>query len=196
MTGPKGNPHGNRSRIEMELTEEDRQELDRLLVSGRLTLAALVEMLQGKGYNISRSSIGRYKERFEAVAGRLRESRQMTAAMMQELGESKQGQQGQVLVEMARTLADDFIATRIGGDPLEAKELASLGKGLADLARAARMDQDFEIKIAEARAAARAEVEAEARARLEKLAPKNSGKLSEMTTEELEKAIIKAIAHE
>lgn len=195
MGKPKGSPHGNRNRIEMELTEEDRQMLDRLLVAGRLTLDDLVKLLTDKGYSISRAGLGRYKQRFDLIGARLRASRAATAAMMQEMGESKQGAQGQLLVEMARDLAMEFLSARAaGGETLDPKEIALIGKGFAEFARAARLDQDFDVKIAEVKAAARAEASAEARARLEKLAPSGGRDPKEMTIQELEAAIAEGLA--
>lgn len=152
---PGGNPHGNRSAVEMELTPEDRREFDRLLATGRLTLDAMVMWLEGKGYGISRSSVHRYKSRYDRTAARLRQSREMTQALATELGDAEaQGQQGRVLVEMARTFVFDMMNALPDDQNLDPQGIALLGKGLAELARAARLDQDFEAKVAEARAKA------------------------------------------
>lgn len=155
---PAGNPHGNRSRIEIELTPSDKAEFDRLLATGRLTLDAMVMWLEGRGYEIGRSSVHRYKGRFERMATRLRQTREMTQALAREMEDAaEQGQQGRVLVEMARTLAYDMMDSLPDDQQLDPKSIALLGKGLAELARAARLDQDFEAKVAEVRRAAAAE---------------------------------------
>lgn len=101
---------------------------------------------------IGRSSAHRYQQDFEKVATRLRESRQMTEALARELGEaSSQGKQGRLLVEMARTLVFDMMVKlqESDDDELDPKDVAFLGKGLAELGRALRSDQDFEIKVQE-----------------------------------------------
>lgn len=152
---PAGNPHGNRSSIEMELPPETKAEFDRVLATGRLTLDGLVLWLQGKGYEISRSSVHRYKGRFDRMAERLRQSREVTQALARELGDvAEQGRHGQVLVEMARTLAFDMMNSLPDDAQLDPKDLALLGKGLAEMARAARLDQDFEQKAEEIKAKA------------------------------------------
>lgn len=180
---PKGNPHGNRSAIETELAPEDKAEFDRLLATGRLTLDGLVTWLAGKGYEISRSSVHRYRKRFDQVAERLRQSRAMTQALARELGDAAaQGQQGRMLVEMARTLIFDMMASLGPDQELGPKEIAMLGKGLAEVAKAARYDQDFEMKVREqvAREAAKRldAAEAEARAAGEKgLSPERLAQL-------------------
>ncbi|WP_142850952.1 phage protein Gp27 family protein [Telmatospirillum sp. J64-1] len=153
---PAGNPHGNRSAIEMALSPSDKTEFDRLLGTGRLTLDGLVLWLEGKGYEISRSSVHRYKGRFDRMAARLRQSREVTQALARELGDAaEQGQQGRVLVEMARTLVFDMMDSLPENAQLDPKDIALLGKGLAEMAKAARMDQDFETKVEEARAKAK-----------------------------------------
>ena len=67
-----------KSRIETDLSDEKLAEFNRLLASGRLTIDGLHTWLQGEGFDISRSSVGRYAQSFERTAARLRESRRVT----------------------------------------------------------------------------------------------------------------------
>ncbi|GEO82283.1 DUF3486 family protein [Pararhodospirillum oryzae] len=147
-----------KSRIEMELPPEALAEFNRLLGTGRLTVDGLCLWLEGQGYDISRSAVGRYSKGYAQVAERLRQTREVTKALTTELGEAAaEGQQGRLLVEMARGLVFDFVTKAQDGEALDAKEVALLGKGLAEMARAARLDQDFEervAKVAASRAAA------------------------------------------
>lgn len=149
---------GRKSRIETDLSAEDLAEFRRLLGSGKLTIDDLVEWLGDRGYDISRSAVGRAAQKQAAAAQRLRESRAITESLVQELGEAAtQGQQGRLLVEMARSLVFDFLTQAQGGQDGEAagldpKDVMMLGKGLSELARAARTDQEFEEWV-EARAA-------------------------------------------
>lgn len=140
-----------KSRIETELDPKDLAEFNRLLGTGRLTIDTLVVWLEGQGYEISRSSVGRYAQKFSALRDRMRQSREIVQALSQELGESAvQGQQGRMLVEMARTLVFDMMAKLSeaeGGAVLEPQDVAFLGKGLAELGKALRYDQDFETKV-------------------------------------------------
>ncbi|MEQ8346167.1 MAG: DUF3486 family protein [Sneathiellaceae bacterium] len=155
------------SKIEADLAEADLAEFRRLLATGRLTIDSLVTWLEGRGYEISRSSVGRYAQNFEQVAQKLRQSRQVTDALVAELGDAaSQGKQGRLLVEMTRSLVFDMLMKLQveGAGGLDPKDTMMLGKGLAELGRALRYDQDFETKIrqqlaAEIRQEAAAEAE-------------------------------------
>lgn len=113
----------------------------------------LAELLAPHDISVSRSSAHRYMVSHERAASRLRQSREMTAALAKELPDAAlQGQQGRVLVEMARTFVFDLLAqVDEEGGVLDPNSIANIGKGLAELARAARLDQDFETKVEEAR---------------------------------------------
>lgn len=141
-------------KIEAELGEKDLAEFRRLLATGRLTIDGLTLWLEGRGYQISRSAVGRYAQSFDQVAAKLRQSRQVTDALVAELGDAAaQGKQGRLLVEMTRSLVFDLLMklqSAEGDDlPFDSKDVQQLGKGLAELAKAQRMDQDFELKVRE-----------------------------------------------
>lgn len=138
-------------RIETDLSESDLSEFRRLLATGRLSIDGLTTWLEGKGYEISRSAVGRYAQSFDQVAARLRESRAVTDALVAELGDAAaQGKQGRLLVEMTRSMVFDLI-TKLQSEEtsLDAKDVMMLGKGLAELGKALRLDQDFETKVRE-----------------------------------------------
>jgi len=147
---------GRKSSIDERLSEDDKANLNDLIRTGKLTIDGLLEWLGEKGYEISRSSLHRYAQKYDEVAARLRQSREMTDALVAEIGDSaNQGKHGRLLVEMTRSLvfdllmkiqgADDDPASPAGG--LDTKDVMQLGKGLAELGRALRLDQDFETKI-------------------------------------------------
>jgi len=146
---------GRKSLVEMLLTEEDRASFDKLVAAGRLSVDGLADWLVERGYEISRSSAHRYASKYSAVAARMRQSRAVVEAMAAELGDSEmQGRQGRMLVEMTRSLIFDFLAKiseagedAEGGIAIDTKDIQQLGKGLAELARAQRLDQDFETKV-------------------------------------------------
>jgi len=150
-----------KSLVDILLTEEDRSDFDRLIGEGKSSLDELVEWLNGRGYEISRSSVHRHSTKISAIAEHLRQSRAVVKALATELGEATvQGEQGRLLVEMVRSLAFEMLTGR--GDeaaPLTPDDVMKLGKGFAELARAGRFDQDYETKIAE-----RVEKETKARA--------------------------------
>lgn len=141
-----------KSRIETELAETDLKEFRRLLATGRLTIDALTLWLEGRGYQISRSAVGRYTKDYEDVAARLRESRSMAEVIVQEIGPNAvDGKQGRMLVEIFRTLVNDHFMKVMRGEEsgLGPQEFMFLAKALKDSSGAARLDQDFELKVRE-----------------------------------------------
>lgn len=149
-----------RSRIETDLSEADLAEFRRLLATGRLTIDALTTWLESQGYEISRSSVGRYAQNFEEVAAKLRQGREMAETLVREIGPATiDGKQGRLLVEMLRKLAQDSFVRQLNNeaDGLDPKDFAFLAKALKEMAQANRLDQDYELKI-------RREVEAEIKA--------------------------------
>lgn len=140
------------------------ERLNFLIGENALTVDALTEWLDAQGHPRSRSAVHRHAQKINQVAARLRESREVTDAVVAELGDAAtQGKQGRLLVEMTRSLVFDLLVKLQPGEDddgrpdLDAKDVAMLGKGLAELGRALRFDQDFEEKI-------RSRAEAEARA--------------------------------
>lgn len=128
--------------------------LNAQIADGTRTLDQLVAWLDEQGHERSRSALGRHAQKIEQVQARLRQSREITEAVTAELGDaSTQGKQGRLLVEMTRTLVFDMLVKLQeldeNGDPamLDPKSVAFLGKGLAELGRALRLDQDFETKV-------------------------------------------------
>lgn len=134
------------------LPPEILQEVNRILSEGRLTLDELLEHLRGMGVDtISRSALGRQKQRIDKVAAKLRQSREMTEALVREIGPSVvEGQQGRLLVQTLRDLVFDHLAARVEeGDVDDPKALMALARTLKDMAQANRLDQDFESKVKE-----------------------------------------------
>lgn len=112
----------------------------------------VVAYLEEAGHPRSRSALGRYKQNLDQVASKLRESREITDALARELGDAAtQGKQGRLLVEMARSVVFDLLIKLQEAEnaAIDSKDVAMLGKGLAEMAKALRYDQDFETKIRE-----------------------------------------------
>lgn len=140
-----------------------RAQIDQLLSSGRHSLDDILAHLRKLGADApSRSALGRYAQDFEKVAARLRQSREMTRALVQELGpDSVEGGQGRLLIESMRTLVFEVMNARLAAEDgkSDVREIAALAKSARDLAQAMRMEQDFAQRIKEeARAAMSAEI--------------------------------------
>lgn len=135
-----------------------REQLHAMLDAGH-TLDEITAHLTALGADVSRSGIGRHKQRVDKVAERLRESRHMAEAIMDRMGaQAATGKSGAALIEMLTTLTSDYLLRRLD-DPdaeLEVDELRDLARAVKERAQAARATQDYEIKIREE---ARAEAE-------------------------------------
>lgn len=135
-----------------KLPDTIRTKVDAMIKEGDWTIDEIVQYLDEAGHPKSRSSVGRYVQNIEKVGAKLRQSREITEALVSELGDSAaQGKQGRLLVEMARGLVFELMMKLQDSEnaALDTKDVANLGKGLAELGRALRLDQDFETKIAE-----------------------------------------------
>ncbi len=90
-------------------------EINRILSEGRLTLDELVEHLRGLGVEgISRSALGRQKQKIDKVAAKLRQSREIVDALVEKAGPSAtEGKQGRLLVQMLRRLVYEHLEQKL-----------------------------------------------------------------------------------
>lgn len=129
------------SRIIDELPPELKQEIDNLLVQGDVTYDDIKEHLASKGFDISRSSIGRYGKEFFANYRKLRIIEEKSRTLVSEAGD------GMILDEAASKLFAQMILEL----QLEGKfDLKKNSRILADFAKLQaasimreRMKQDF-----------------------------------------------------
>lgn len=174
------------------LPPEILKEINQLLSEGRLTLDELVAYLHERGVEgVTRSALGRQKQKIDKVAAKLRQSREITSALVKELGEdSTAGEQGRLLVETLRGMVYDHLQERIDkGESVDPKNLMTLARAMKDMAQATRMSQDYELKIREE---ARREMEAEIRTKVRKLG--TAQELKELSDAELERRIAELTA--
>jgi DNA-binding transcriptional ArsR family regulator len=75
------------SRIERELPAEVRREVDRLLVEGNATYDEIADYLTGRGYDISRSAVGRYGRDFLGQYQRLKIIEDKSRVLISEAGD-------------------------------------------------------------------------------------------------------------
>ena len=134
------------------LPPEIREEINRILSEGRLTLDELLEHLRSLGVEgISRSALGRQKQKIDKVAAKLRQSREMTEALVREIGPAvEEGQQGRLLVEVLRKLVYDHLEKNLlseEDDGPDNEGFFFLAKAIKEMSQAARLEQDFETKI-------------------------------------------------
>jgi len=120
--GKKHTKHRRRSRIETELPVEVREDVHRLLLDGT-TYDDVKTYLDGKGYEISRSSIGRYGKDFFEVYRDVMRFEEQSKLLVTEAGE------GMMLEEATTKL-------------LMQKVMAALVDGTADILEIPRLLSD------------------------------------------------------
>ena len=169
-----------------------REQLHMMLDAGH-TLEEISEHLRNLGANVSRSSLGRYKQQVDKVAQRLRESRNMAEAVMERMGaQAATGKSGEALIQMLTTLTSDYLLRRLD-DPdgeIEVEEIRALARVVKERAQAARLEQDFEARIREK---ARKEAEKKVEEATRKAAAESAGLTPEEALERM-KAIYRGEA--
>lgn len=132
------------------LPPEIQTEINRILSEGRLTLDELLEHLRGIGVEgVSRSALGRQKQKIDKMAARLRQTREMTEALIREAGPSAaEGEQGRLLVRSLRGLMLNYLA-QVEEDDTDPKSFMAIARSLKDMAQANRLDQEYETKVRE-----------------------------------------------
>ncbi|MGB0683393.1 MAG: DUF3486 family protein [Magnetovibrionaceae bacterium] len=142
------------------LPDQVKSRLNFMIKEGALTIDQLTDWLDEQGHTVGRSSVGRHAAKIAKMRERMRQSREVTEALTRDLGTAAiEGQQGRLLIEITRNLIFDVLSNVDEGEELDGdgnpvpafgpKEIMMLGKGLKELAQAARLDQDFETKVIE-----------------------------------------------
>lgn len=144
-----------------KLPEEIRRELETLIRDG-VTIDAIVAQLRAMGAEVSRSAVGRFKQRFESQLERYREAQEVAGVWVAQLGENPKGDVGRLVAEMLKTVAFRTLAEMGDSeDPVGAMDIMLLAKAIKDLEGAAKLWAEREIKV-------RREVAAELKAKAEK----------------------------
>ena len=149
-----------KSTIETELPEDVKQELGRMIASGKWSITGITEWLHERGFEISRSAVGRHTKKIEAVSENYRRSREMAEVLTKQFGDQfTNSKQGEMLGGILRTLVFECMTTAMeDGSDLDPRALAFLSKAIKDTASAMRLDQDYEKNV-------RTQIEKEERAK-------------------------------
>ncbi|HEY0155468.1 MAG TPA: phage protein Gp27 family protein [Longimicrobium sp.] len=152
---------GRKGTIE-QLPPAIRQECDRLIRDGGVTIDAIVAALRELGATVPRATVGNYKKRMDERLSRYKAAQEVAGVWVRGIGEQPDSQMGQLLAELLKTLAFQTLSEAgvEGGEPASPMDLMLLGKSLDHIAGA-------EKKILDVRRALHAEWKAAAQARAE-----------------------------
>ncbi|WP_027366944.1 DUF3486 family protein [Desulfocurvibacter africanus] len=147
------------------------------------------ELLAAEGFpgRVSKSAVNRYAQRMEEVGAKLRQAREVAEMWIGKLGAVPQGQVGQLVNELLRTLAFELSLKMQEGEmsaeeaPAVAKIIRDMAVGMEKLERAAsenlKREEDIRRQAAE-----------EAASKAEKIAKKRG--LSKEAVQELRREIL------
>lgn len=119
-----------------------------------LTVDAFADMLADKGLEVARSTAHEYQRKLTQMGAAMKQSRMVSEALSRDLGDAAvEGEFGRVLIEIVRTLAFNASMAGLeeGAEGFDPQNIAFLAKAQKDLAHAARLAQDFEMKVDEVR---------------------------------------------
>ena len=150
------------------LPPEIRDEVHRLLESGR-TLDAIVAHLRGMGVEaVSRSALGRYKKSFDQIMEKVRRSREIADALVRNFGQEDEHKSARANIEMMHAIVSDMLMqigdpddAQEGGLQLDARQAHDLAKALDHLAKARKADQEAIVRAREEGARAEAKAASE-----------------------------------
>jgi hypothetical protein len=142
------------SRLATELPKEIRAEVDRLLLEPGITYDDIKEFLTGRGFDISRSSIGRYGQEFMSAYQRLRQVEDQAKSLVTEAGGD-----GLVLEEAASKLFAQQILEALVNNSMDVREKAKLIDAFAKLQASSTMREKFKSDLAAKAATAAEKVE-------------------------------------
>lgn len=133
------------------LPKELREEMDRLIASGGLSVDDLWNFLKGRGVEVGRSSVHRHMQSVEEVAAEMRQAREAATAIAEQLGPgATEGKLGAVLIEMVQGIAFKIAKDRArdpDGPGLTMEDLNDLASSVQKLTSAQKTDTDRALKI-------------------------------------------------
>jgi len=143
------------------LPPEIREQIGKLLDEGR-SLDEILEHLRELGADVSRSALGRYKQRLDKVGEKLRRSREVAEALIARLGAAPESKSLRLNVELMHGLFTDLAlkaneaedgegdeGAKSKGMVLTSMDAMLLSKALDHLARASKQDAELVGKIRE-----------------------------------------------
>jgi hypothetical protein len=179
---------GQKSSI-AKLPPDLREVVEQLIAAGSATIEQIVEHVRALGGTVSKSAVGRFKQKADAQLARFREANEVAGAWTKAFAADPESDVGRVLQQMLSTIAFRSLTDVETMDP---RDLMFLGKALKDLAGAQKLSTEM---IDKALAKRQAQLEAQAAAaktEIETVA-KNAG-ISDTTVEMIYAALKGAIA--
>lgn len=162
--------------------------VEEMVASGRATIDEIVTHIKGMGGDVSRSAVGRFKQRHETQLARYREAQEVAGVWSSKFAENPESDVGLLLQQMLSTIAFQSL---VDVETLDPKDVMFLGKALKDLAGAQKLSLEM-VQKALARRQAQLEAQAKAAAAEMETTAKSAG-LSDDTVEKMRAILMGAI---
>ena len=120
-----------------------RESVDSAIREGRATIDQIVSLIQQHGVEVSRSAVGRYKQKAESQMERYREAQEVAKVWIGKLQAEPEGGVGRLLAEMLRTAAFQTLGDMEAAGP---QEIMLLAKAIKDLASADKLTTERILK--------------------------------------------------
>ena len=130
-----------------QLPEAVQEQVHRLIREGR-TVDEITAKLDELNQDVSRSSVGRYKQRYEKQLERYREAQNVAGIWVEELGQDQKSDVGRLLAEMLKTIAFRTMADmgEDEGNP-SPMDLHFLARTIKDLEQSGKISADRIFKV-------------------------------------------------
>lgn len=120
-----------------------REAVDAAIREGRATIDEILAIIAAMGGEVSRSAVGRYKQKAESQMQRYREAQEVAKVWIGKLQAEPEGDVGRLLAEMLRTAAFQTLGDMEAAAP---EEIMLLAKAIKDLASADKLTAERILK--------------------------------------------------
>lgn len=129
-----------------QLPKELKDLLNKLLKEG-CSIDSITENLQSLGADVSRSGVGRHKQKIDKWREKVKECNAITDALAESLGSEVTNNASRVSIEMVRTSVMGLMSMTTGN--LDVKSIKLLSESIRNLETASKVSADRELKIKE-----------------------------------------------
>lgn len=127
-----------------QLDPRIREAVDAAIREDRATIDQIVALITELGGDVSRSAVGRYKQRAENQMQKYREAQEVAKVWIGKLQADPEGDIGRLLAEMLRTVAFQSIGDIEAATPMD---MMLLAKALKDMAGADKLTAERILKV-------------------------------------------------
>lgn len=137
----------NKSKLRL-LPPELRTELDRLFREDRIGVREISAYLQERGFDVSKSAVGRAKQKFEEVARHIRDSNIMAQAIVAQIGTEPENNVGRLVGQSLQGLLLQAQREHVSEDgEVDLDAVKVMAEAFRNIAAGLKSDVDAQLKI-------------------------------------------------